>query len=62
MAYDRAPKLQYPPLRLLRAGGEAFMVGGVLAAIVAAFASLVRLDRDRAFYPTVSDSTCWNVT
>src|SRR5438105_4420067 len=30
-----------------------YLVGVVLAAIVAAFASLVRLDRDRAFYPTV---------
>jgi hypothetical protein len=32
----------------------AFLVGALLAAVVGAFATLVGLDRDRAFYPTVA--------
>lgn len=31
----------------------AYLIGAVLAVAVGIFASLVRLDRDRAFYPTV---------
>jgi hypothetical protein len=31
----------------------AYLVGGLLAVLVGALATLVRLDRDRAFYPTV---------
>jgi hypothetical protein len=31
----------------------AYLVGGLLALTVGALATLVHLDRDRAFYPTV---------
>lgn len=31
-----------------------FVIGAILAIVVGIFATLVRLDRDRAFYPTVT--------